>query len=456
MTLIIAGERSGVGKTTITLAILAYLSQKGYHIQSFKVGPDYIDPMFHAAVTGHPCYNLDPILTSKSYVQSCLQKYSQDKDLAIIEGVMGLFDGLPVKDYLDYGSTAHLARLVNVPIVLVIDCARLSTSVAAIAQGYRSFDSSVKVIGVILNRVKSSRHLEFLEAALDSISMPILGVLRPSDRLTIPARHLGLVPTRELAGLGGLMEELASLAEHNFNWEKLLPLLQVSPSTPCNTPQLEPIGSVPIAIAQDKAFSFYYQDQLELLQELGAELLPWSPLTDPSPPPQAKGLLFGGGFPEVFAQQLSENHTCRLAISQAIHKGMPTYAECGGLMYLSSQLTTQLEQHWAMVGVIPTQTTMTPTLTLGYRQATALTDTFLLKKGETVIGHEFHYSQITQVNAEPLFKMTPYGQATASDQSEGWSRNNLQASYLHLHFAGKIQLAQRFLSNCLDFSTKAS
>ena len=456
MTLVIAGERSGVGKTTITLAMLAYLSQKGYRLGSFKIGPDYIDPMFHTAVTSRPCYNLDPILTNDSYVVSCLQRYSQDTDLVIIEGVMGLFDGVQLTDCLDYGSTAYVARLLNLPVVLVIDCGKISTSVAAIAQGYRSFDPSVKIVGVILNRVKSDRHQELLETALESISLPILGVLRPSHNIHIPQRHLGLIPTQELENLNPMLAQLAHLAEANFDWKKLLPLLQVDKHFSTEPIKEKQAPIVSLAIAQDKAFSFYYPDQLDLLEELGAELLPWSPLEDTTLPKGTNGLIFGGGFPEVFAEQLSANLAAKTHILKAIKEGMPTYAECGGLMYLSNQITEQTGRTWSMVGAISTQTNMTSRLTLGYRQATALSDTITLKKGQTVVGHEFHYSQSEEKKSSPLFAMTRYGGKQNIPFLEGWSLPNLHASYLHIHFAQNIDLAKTFLNNCLDFRTKAS
>jgi cobyrinic acid a,c-diamide synthase len=229
MTLIIAGERSGVGKTTITLAILAFLAQKQAKVQSYKVGPDYIDPMFHTAVTGRPCRNLDPVLTSESYVQACYARHCQTVDYALIEGVMGLFDGIPFEQCSDFASTAHIARLLKLPVLLVIDCARLSGSVAAIASGYQHLDPEVQIIGIILNRVGSDRHLFLLRQALEPINLPILGVLDRSDQLTIPDRHLGLIPTDELSQLNQLFAQLATLAAQSFNWEKLLPLLSPSP-----------------------------------------------------------------------------------------------------------------------------------------------------------------------------------------------------------------------------------
>ncbi|MEB3192763.1 MAG: cobyrinate a,c-diamide synthase, partial [Snowella sp.] len=240
MTLIVAGERSGVGKTTITLAILAFLAQKQAKVQSYKVGPDYIDPMFHSAVTGRPCRNLDPVLTSESYVQACYARHCQTVDYALIEGVMGLFDGIPFEQCSDFASTAHIARLLQLPVLLVIDCARLSGSVAAIAAGYQHLDPEVHIIGVILNRVGSDRHLFLLRQALEHIDLPILGVLYRSDQLTIRDRHLGLIPTDELPQLNQLFAQLATLAAQAFNWEKLLPRLSYSPR-----PSLFPVAPRP-------------------------------------------------------------------------------------------------------------------------------------------------------------------------------------------------------------------
>ena len=248
MTIIIAGDRSGTGKTTITLAVLAFLRKKSAHVQSFKVGPDYIDSMFHSYITGRPCRNLDPILTSVSYVKSCFAKHCQGVDYGVIEGVMGLFDGVPLEKaggtegqeaggatgglYQDYGSTAHIARILGIPVVLVIDCSRLSGSVAAIAHGYSYLDPNINVVGVILNRVGSDRHLTLLETALKPLNIPIFGVIYRQETLTIPDRHLGLVPTQELPELDRLFDRLAHLAQTCFNWEQLLPYLTQSPRLP--------------------------------------------------------------------------------------------------------------------------------------------------------------------------------------------------------------------------------
>ena len=241
MAIIIAGERSGVGKTTVTLALLAALKARSHNnhsgdhasVQSFKVVPDYIDPMFHSYITGRPCRNLDPVLTSEEYVRSCFIKHSQNIEYALIEGVMGLFDGATGKD--DTASTAHVARLLNVPVVLILNCASTSRSVAAIAHGYRTFDPRVHIAGVVLNRVGSDRHLELLTQALEPLNLPILGVLRRQDNISIPDRHLGLIPTAEMADLDGIIHRLAHLGETCFDWEKLLPLMK-SPHPPAPSP----------------------------------------------------------------------------------------------------------------------------------------------------------------------------------------------------------------------------
>ncbi|MGB5634895.1 MAG: cobyrinate a,c-diamide synthase [Waterburya sp.] len=423
MALIIAGDRSGVGKTTVTLAILAYLAAQSKRVQSFKVGPDYIDPMFHHALTGLPCRNLDPVLTSPNYVQDCFHRHVQNADWVVIEGVMGLFDGIynphEPTSRNDYGSTAHIARILNLQVLIVLDCSSLSTSIAAIAYGYNNLDPQLTIAGVILNKVASDRHLELLETALNSINMPILGVLRRNIALNIPDRHLGLVPSVEIPTIKQTFNQLAHLAKTSFNWDKLLPLLgsqesrvplwhlshlrglhQTKRCKPSNGDNIKSQESkARIAVARDKAFSFYYQDNLDVLTELGAELVYWSPLKDQNIPDDVQGFYFGGGFPEMFAQQLADNRNVLIQLQQIIQAGIPTYAECGGLMYLCEQLIDLEKQTWSMVGVIPSNVSMEARLTLGYRQAIAIQDSSLISAQQTVRGHEFHRSQLT-VNSD--------------------------------------------------------
>jgi cobyrinic acid a,c-diamide synthase len=413
--------------------------------------------MFHTQVTGLPCRNLDPVLTSETYVQNCHARHAQGVDYALIEGVMGLFDGIFLSNCQNFASTAHIARLLNLPVLLVLDCSRLSGSIAAIASGYRNFDPNVNIIGVILNRVGSDRHLTQLSSALENINLPILGVVHREDDLKIPDRHLGLVPTDELPHLKQFFQRLANFAKSCFNWEKLLPLLTPKISHNQSTqPQgliTKPIKNPRIAIARDRAFNFYYQDNLDLLVEQGAELVYWSPLEDSHLPVNIQGLYIGGGFPEVFAQPLSENHNLRQEIKNAIAQGMPTYAECGGLMYLCEEIIDFSEKNWPMLGILPTTAIMGAKLTLGYRRAITLQAQGIIPQDQKIWGHEFHRSRLTKLSPKPVFQTQGYLPQDPIEQ-EGWTKQNLHASYLHLHFGNHPQLVQNFLQTCLAFPKK--
>jgi cobyrinic acid a,c-diamide synthase len=488
MPIVIAGERSGVGKTTVTLALLAALKRRQRTVQSFKVGPDYIDPMFHQYVTGRACRNLDPILTSDAYVQQCFDRYRQTADCALIEGVMGLFDG--ASGTTDAGSTAQVAKLLNVPVVLILNCSSTSRSIAAIAHGYRTFDPDVQIAGLILNRVGSDRHLELLTAALLPLHLPILGVLRRRDDLNIPDRHLGLIPAGELTDLDRTLDRLADVGESCFDWEQLLPLLSqefvknphpksLSPrerdfESGSLLPEGEGLGmrainlgikrgmlpelnpsllvnpKIRIAVAKDAAFNFYYADNLDLLRDAGAELVEWSPLVDARLPPDVRGLYFGGGFPEVFAEILAANQPARQAVKAAIRAGMPTYAECGGLMYLCDRIVDFEDRSYPMVGIFATTAVMGKRLTLGYRQITALQDSLLFNKGDRIWGHEFHRSTLTDLPVHPLYTLEGY-QSKSIFAPEGWQQDRVQAAYTHLHFGGNLSLVERWLDRCHKF-----
>jgi len=510
MALVIAGERSGAGKTTVTIALLAYLIRRGLNVQSFKVGPDYIDPMFHAYVTGRPCRNLDAILTSESYVQKCFYRHIQDVNYALVEGVMGLFDGVSRRKREEYpstslwvqripfdfalgtkkaegkeefnydfsfASTAHVASLLNLSILLVIDCSRLSGSVAAIAHGFRSFDKNLNFAGLVLNRVASDRHLELLQDALKPLNLPVLGVLRRDEAVTIPDRHLGLIPAEELSNLDAAIDKLADLAAVAFDWEQLLPMLATTSNgggegseqlfgshslpTVIITQKNEAVNSLigkfsgRIAVARDRAFNFYYQDNLDLLEELGAELVFWSPLDDTVFPDHVQGLYFGGGFPEVFAKELSGNIVIRDAVKTAIFAGMPTYAECGGLMYLCDSIVDFDGNSWEMVGVLQAAAAMGKRLTLGYREAVAVRDSSVLAALDEVCGHEFHRSHLTVESTNPVYHSWRYGKRGEVEQvGGGWGVDQVYASYLHLHWGTRPDIPARFLQRCADFDCK--
>ncbi|AIE74351.1 Cobyrinic acid A,C-diamide synthase [Synechocystis sp. PCC 6714] len=458
MTVIIAGERSGAGKTTITLAMLAYLAQQKLAVQSFKVGPDYIDPMFHSQITERPCRNLDPFLTSESYVKDCFHYHSQSTPYSLIEGVMGLFDGVPHQGLTDYSSTAHVARLLNLPVVFVVDCQRLSGSVAAIVEGYRHWQPGVNLVGVILNRVGGDRHLELLKIALEPLDIPILGVFFRQQDLTLPDRHLGLVPCGELPQIQQYFDQLAHLAAQQLDWPQLLPLLATPNNlpTPINLFDFAPkYPQARLAIAQDQAFNFYYADNLDLLTRCGFELIPFSPLEDVELPPAIDGVYLGGGFPELFMEPLSLNQQLKNQFKQLINQGLPVYGECGGLMYLSQAITDFTGQTFPMLGILPTAFTMGGKLSLGYRQAQVINPHSWLWQTESLRGHEFHRSQMTKFPGQALYHQRGL---LAIDQitTDGWCLGTVQASYLHLHWGSQISPAEKFLAACLAFQKNLS
>jgi cobyrinic acid a,c-diamide synthase len=441
MPIAIAGTHSGVGKTTVTLSILAALRHWGVLVQSFKVGPDYIDPMFHSVVTGRPCRNLDPVITSSEYAQSCFAEHSANADGAVIEGVMGLFDGAGSDEF---GSTAHVAKLLgkSVAVVLVIDCSRMSRSLAATIYGYHHFDADIKLAGVILNRVGSDRHREILLEAISPLGIPVLGIIPREEGIKLSDRHLGLIPTDEITNFDQIIDRLADLGKRCFDWEALMPLIKNSQDLPAisDQPLLANVKirtKVRIAVARDRAFNFYYADNLDILEKLGAELVDWSPLADTQLPDQIHGLYFGGGFPEVFAAQLAENQGAIASVRQ--HSHLPIYAECGGLMYLSEAIVDFAGNKFAMVGAIPTQTIMTDKLTLGYRCGQALAPHTWLPSDRLVWGHEFHRSCQTVASDRPLYQLTNY--AGQDLGKEGWGRHNLWASYVHLHWGTNPSIA---------------
>jgi cobyrinic acid a,c-diamide synthase len=415
--------------------------------------------MFHTAITDRPCRNLDPVLTSEAYVRSCFARHTQQVDYALVEGVMGLFDGINLQEgwkentfsssnLKNFASTAHIAKLLNLPILLVLDCSRLSGSIAAIAHGYNSFDRDINIAGIVLNRVSSDRHLQLLKDALEPLQIPILGELYRQQEIQLHDRHLGLVPTAEIEHLKDFFDRLATFAETCFDWQKLLPLILTEnrdlpiPSNSVPIPQ----KTIKIAIARDRAFNFYYQDNLDLLIELGAELIYWSPLEDEHLPDSIHGLYFGGGFPEIFGRQLAENKQILTEVRLAIRSQLPIYAECGGLMYLCEEIIDFDSNPGKMVGILPTKAIMGKHLTLGYRRATSLLDTFLMQKNEIVFGHEFHRSQLTNQPTQPLF--TNVDRNFQNFASEGWYFPNLHASYLHLHFGDLQQIPKKFLNCC--------
>ncbi len=451
--LVIAGASSGVGKTTLTAGLIGALRRRGLTVQPFKTGPDYIDPSYHTLAAGRPTRNLDTWMLPPQAIRASFARACRGADLALIEGVMGLYDGFAYDD--EEGSTAHLAKLLEAPVVLVLDASHMARSAGALALGYARFDPQLRLIGFIANRVGSPAHGQGVAQAITAATgLPCFGWLPRADALCIPERHLGLVPTAEP---GRWKDFLAAAADHvteHLDLDRLLAAIEEA--SPVPPPSIAPQVSssrrtgpqARIAVARDEAFSFYYEDNLDLLREAGAELLFFSPLRDKTLPSAIDGVYIGGGFPEVYAAALAENEPLRVALRRAIASGLPTYAECGGLMYLTESITDLEGRVHPMVGVLPGRSVMTGRLTMGYRLVTARADNLLAPAGMRLRGHEFHYSEWVDRPAElpPAYLIAP--RQGGREAPEGFARGNLLASYVHLHFAAAPSLAERFVTCC--------
>ena len=444
--LVIAGTQSGVGKTTIVSGLLSALRRRGLNVQSYKVGPDYIDPGYHALASGRPCHNLDSWLMPQERLLSMFAATSRGMDIAVVEGVMGLFDG----GRGGVASTASLARLLSAPVVLVVNARSAGESVAAVVLGFKQYDPSLALAGVILNQVGSDSHQAMVVEAVERIGVKVLGVIRRADSLKVPERHLGLLPVTENAA-DAVLESIHAAIAGQLDVDALLELAGKAPelSMP-EAPMLPATRQVKIGVAKDEAFSFYYPESLRVLEEMGAELVPFSPLRDTTLP-AVDGLLFGGGFPEMFLQQLADNQPMLDAIRAAAGQGVPIVAECGGYMYLCRSVTDFHGKQFPMVGLIGENCLMAQRLqTVGYVEATALVDSVLCQAGETLRGHEFHFSRMEPADAaqpcQPAFLITK--NRTGLSAPGGFAGANLVASYLHIHFAGNLAAARRFVDAC--------
>ncbi|MEJ7782639.1 MAG: cobyrinate a,c-diamide synthase [Solirubrobacteraceae bacterium] len=468
---VVAGTSSGAGKTTVACGLIGALRARGLRVQGFKVGPDYIDPSYHALASGRPGRNLDAFLSGPELMAPLVRHGGAGADIAVVEGVMGLFDGASGRGEL--ASTGHVAKLLDAPVLLVVDASSMARSAAAIVHGYRTFDPEIDVAGVIFNRVGSDTHEALLREALEPLGIPVVGALRRDDRVTAPERHLGLVPAGEREG--ATHEALATLAaatERYVDLDAVLALARAAPAAPGPAWSPEPAhdptspaardhsdraghrsapappvngtgrprnASAPtrIAIARGPAFSFHYEENLELLRAAGAELVALDPLRDEALPEGTGALVLAGGFPEVFGAELEANAPLRGEIAAFAAAGRPVLAECGGLLYLAREL----DGH-AMCGVVPAAGRMVGRMTLGYREATALTATPWMDAGEQVRGHEFHYSAVEiDVGAPPAWRLAARG----IEREGGVAVGGVQAGYLHVHWAAHPELAARFV-----------
>ncbi len=446
--IIIAGTNSGAGKTTLTLALLAALSRSGVNVQPFKTGPDYIDPMHHARAAGRVSYNLDSWMLSRDAVLELFSKHARDAEISVIEGVMGLYDGL--RDSGE-GSTAHLAKLLNVPVILVINARAMATSAAAIALGFKEFDRDVNLAGIMLNNVGSESHYKYVKSAIEkNTAIPVIGHLPRDSEIKLPERHLGLLPVLESGANDQLYEKLVAHINKNIDLKKLREIAERAGALPEHKTSVfagDRAGKkVRIAVARDKAFNFYYQDNLEILEHYGAELVEFSPIADESLPSGVDGIYIGGGFPEIFARELSENTRLKCEIRDRAKAGMPLYAECGGLMYLMDELLDFNGASFGMVGIFNGAARMTKKLqTFGYVTAEAAAGNILSNKGDTIRAHIFHYSTLDGAERGTAYRLSKNSGKVIQDGLQKW---NTLAGYTHFHFAANIDFARNFIKNC--------
>ncbi|MFD0066242.1 cobyrinate a,c-diamide synthase [Streptomyces sp. NPDC056690] len=445
--LVIAAPSSGSGKTTVATGLMAAFAGRGLAVSPHKVGPDYIDPGYHALATGRPGRNLDAYLCGPELVAPLFAHGARGCDLAVVEGVMGLFDGASGQGEL--ASTAHVAKLLRAPVVLVVDASSQARSVAALVHGFASFDPEVRLAGVILNKVGSDRHEAILREALDESGVPVFGALRRGAEVVTPSRHLGLVPVAERgAEAVAAVAAMAELVRVGCDLDALYAVARSAPSSASAAwepdapePPDRKRGGPRVAVAGGPAFTFSYAEHSELLAAAGAEVVNFDPLRDEQLPDGTGALVIGGGFPEMYASELSANEPLRKAVGELARSGAPVVAECAGLLYLARSLDGQ-----PMCGVLDADARMSERLTLGYRDAVAVSDSVLAANGTRVRGHEFHRTVV-----EPGAGATPaWGITRPERRVEGFVQGGVHASYLHVHWASVPQAARRIVAQATE------
>ncbi|MEX2146784.1 MAG: cobyrinate a,c-diamide synthase [Candidatus Rokuibacteriota bacterium] len=443
--LVVAGAASGVGKTSVTLGLLEAVRRRGLTVQAFKVGPDFIDPGFHALVTGRPSYNLDGWMCGRDEVMRTVAAHGADADLCIVEGVMGLYDG--VDGAGDDGSTAQVAKWLRAPVVLVLDAAAQARSAAAVALGFERFDGDVRIAGVIANRVGGDTHARWIaQAVRAACHAPLLGAIPYDAGLALPERHLGLVTAAEgpltPVHRRRLGDEVATRVDLDALWAAAAPL----PRGPAAAARAAAPRAT-IGVARDAAFQFYYADNLDRLREAGASIVFWSPLADEDLP-DVDGLYIGGGYPEVHARALADNVTLRKAVRRFAEAGRPIYAECGGLMFLADSLVDAGGVEHPMAGVLPSRVSMRPPrMSLGYAGVTLTAAAPLGEPGTMARGQEFHFSTLDPV-PDSIPRVYALTSPEGHSRREGYLIRRALLSYVHIHFASNPSLARAFVDAC--------
>ncbi|MEM0139597.1 MAG: cobyrinate a,c-diamide synthase [Ferroplasma sp.] len=442
--ILIAAPFSGNGKTTISLGIMLALKSKGYNVQPFKVGPDYIDPGFHTYATGNSSYNLDTVMGNKKIMKEIYYKNSEGKDISVIEGVMGLYDGK--SGNTSHGSSFEISNELGIPVIMVLDISSMGRSAAAIVKGFQKMDRRLKLGGVILNKAGTDSHCSLVKNAVEKINhVPVLGCIKRNSNISLNSRYLGLIPQAEKKTRPEYFELLKNSVLENINLDKIV---EISTHAKDNNHIIENIYNkrrkpvARIAIAYSRAFNFYYRENFDLLEKFGAELCYFDPEKD-SEIPEADGIYIGGGYPEIYAEQLSENKKLLDMIRNKIEDNMPVFAECGGYMYLS-QAIVQNNIEYRMVGLIPAVSYMEK-LVLGYRSAKAEKNNFLFNAGDSIRGHEFHHSNMKYFKEpEHIFRLN-------NGSMDGYSYKNMVAGYTHFYFPSNPRIPARFIAACLKY-----
>jgi len=446
MRLVIGGVSSAVGKTTVSLLISSMLIEKGYEVQMFKVGPDYIDPSYHSINTGRSCRNLDSWMVPKKYLLEIINHASKGADILIIEGVMGLYDGL--NGLNETGSTAEIAKLTKSPVILVMDVHDMARTSGAIVMGLIKFDKNVKIKGVILNNVVNDLHGKWCrEIITKKTGIPVIGALPKINECKLPERHLGLIPTIEKKTIDILSK--IKLLESYIDIYKIIEIAQMVEPIPTKISlyKKKDEKKIKIGVAFDEAFNFYYQENLELLSINGAEIITFSPLHDRNIP-TVDALYLGGGFPEVYSEKLAANHNIKKQILGFAEEDNPIYAECGGLMYLTSSITSYDGIKYPMIGIFNSETIMSEKLTLNYTLAEVINDNFFSNIGEIIKGHEFHYSKILQPPSCIKYAYRMKVGVGIDGVHDGWIEKGVLGSYMHLNFCSNPRWVKKFLRSC--------
>ncbi|MBB4823324.1 cobyrinic acid a,c-diamide synthase [Sporosarcina luteola] len=451
--IVIAGTGSGVGKTTLTIGLMAALMKKGMAVQGFKCGPDYIDPSYHTAVTKRISRNLDSWMLGRKTVVDIFTHASRDADISIMEGVMGFFDGKDPRT--NVGSTAEISVLTKSPVLLVVNCASMARSAAAIVKGFQTLSSEPNIVGVIVNQVGSEGHYHIVKTAIEQeCGIPVVGYLKREKGIEIPERSLGLIPSIERGELDSFFNQLGDIISKTVDLEKLLEISVAEPLTFTEQESLFSLSAEPIvriAVAKDAAFSSYYQENFELLESHGAELIPFSPLANEPVPPNCSGLYIGGGLPEEFMGAVSKSERTKQSIREAIERGMPTFAEGGGFSFLAQSITLTSGEALEMTGVIPGNVTIHTTLkAIGYREIKGCAENFLLRTDGLAKGHEFHYSTFEATSPLQHAYETKGMRGTKMD---GYAADNVVAGFPQFHFATCLDMIETWLQACITYQT---